>query len=170
MDIVFKAKHWQIFVGYILLNLIVWLIYMTDQTTGSFLEIVLGLIYFGWTLLLGYGLARRQNKLNSTGFKTFIITGVLLIVVVSLSSQLKWIQEIQTGPTGFLIIVVLAVYVLTSLAIVYSYPVRTLKQLETDEEIDINDYFGDVFLLIFFPIGIWTIQPRVNRLADFSTD
>ncbi len=170
MDIVFKAKHWQIVVGYFLLNLIIWLVDIIDQTAGLFLQIAGVVIYFGWILLLGYGLAKRQNKLDSTGFRIFVITGILLSIVNSLSPQLKVIQGIHSGATSTLIFVVLAVYMLISLSIIYSYPVKTLKQLETDSEIDINDYFGDIFLFIFFPIGIWTIQPRLNRLADSKTD
>ena len=65
-----------------------------------------------------------------------------------------------------LLTLLFVVYFIASLAIIFSYPAKTIKRLETKGEIDINDYFGDIFRLLFWPIGIWTIQPRINKLID----
>jgi hypothetical protein len=170
MDIVFKAKHWQIFGTFIFLCLFDWVLKDIDPLIGAFSYIVFISITLGWILLLGYGLARRQNKLDSINFKTFMTTGILLIIVDSLAKLLSVTQIIESRTIGVAMMLVLAVYALISLAIIYVYPAKMLKQLETNRDIDINDYFGDIIRLLFFPIGIWAIQPRINKLIDFKVD
>jgi hypothetical protein len=41
---------------------------------------------------------------------------------------------------------------------------KTLVVAETGKPATFSDYAGPFFLLWFFPVGIWIIQPRVNRL------
>ena len=170
MDIVFKAKHWQIFGIFIFLGLLDTVLKSIDPLISAFSYIVFILFELGWILVLGYGLARRQNKLDSIDFKTFMTTGILLIIVNSLSKLLNATQIIESKTLGVAVTIVLVVYALISLTIIYWYPAKMLKQLETNRDIDINDYFGDIFRLLFLPIGIWTIQPRINKLTDFKLD
>jgi len=41
---------------------------------------------------------------------------------------------------------------------------RNLAVAETGRALRFRDYAGTVFLVWFFPIGIWFVQPRINRL------
>jgi len=41
---------------------------------------------------------------------------------------------------------------------------KSLALIETGDLASFYDYAGSFFLLWFFPIGIWYIQPRINRL------
>lgn len=45
------------------------------------------------------------------------------------------------------------------------FPARTLKSIEKDKKADIGECIGDFFLIVFLPIGIWFLQPRINRVA-----
>lgn len=47
---------------------------------------------------------------------------------------------------------------------------KTIKTAELQRETAFSDFVGEFFLIWFFPIGIWFIQPRVNQLADHSHD
>jgi hypothetical protein len=47
---------------------------------------------------------------------------------------------------------------------------KTIKTAELQRETAFSDFVGEFFLIWFFPIGIWFIQPRVNQLADSSPD
>jgi hypothetical protein len=33
-----------------------------------------------------------------------------------------------------------------------------------------SDFAGEFFLIWFFPVGIWIIQPRINKLFDTNID
>ena len=47
---------------------------------------------------------------------------------------------------------------------------KSLALAEMQRPLSFYDYAGPFFLLWFFPIGIWFIQPRINRLyADHTT-
>jgi hypothetical protein len=41
---------------------------------------------------------------------------------------------------------------------------KSLVLAETGKPASFYDYAGPFFLLWFFPVGIWIVQPRVNRL------
>ena len=41
---------------------------------------------------------------------------------------------------------------------------KSLALIETGKLVSFYDYAGSFFLLWFFPIGVWFIQPRINRL------
>jgi len=171
MDIVFKIKHYQIFGTLVFIAFIQSMIQDIDPIAGSVSYIFLISVNIGWIILLGCGLAKRQKDLESARFKIFLWTGLLLIIVASGLRLFMATGQIQRETTSNVTVSILfVVYFLTSLTIIFSYPAKTLKQLETNEEIDINDYFGDIFRLLFWPIGIWTIQPRINKLTDIEVD
>jgi hypothetical protein len=41
---------------------------------------------------------------------------------------------------------------------------RNLAMAEKQEKVEFYDYAGAFFLLWFFFIGVWFIQPRINRM------
>lgn len=41
---------------------------------------------------------------------------------------------------------------------------KTVVILELKTKIKLIDYIGTFFLFVFFPIGIWYLQPRINNL------
>ena len=46
------------------------------------------------------------------------------------------------------------------------FSAKTLKSVEMQRIATFSDYAGEFFLLWFFPIGIWVIQPRLNKLIE----
>lgn len=42
---------------------------------------------------------------------------------------------------------------------------KCLRSVEAGGEVNLGAYIGDFFLLLFLPIGIWILQPRINRIA-----
>lgn len=47
---------------------------------------------------------------------------------------------------------------------------KSLALAETARPVSFYDYAGPFFLLWFFPIGIWIIQPRINRLYESTME
>jgi hypothetical protein len=41
---------------------------------------------------------------------------------------------------------------------------KNLLLVETGKQVSFYEYAGPFFLLWFFPIGVWIVQPKVNRL------
>ena len=42
---------------------------------------------------------------------------------------------------------------------------KSLLIAERDRPVSFTEYAGAFFLIWFLPVGIWTIQPRINRLC-----
>lgn len=46
----------------------------------------------------------------------------------------------------------------------FAFPTKIIKTIELDRKTTVGDYIGDFFLLLFTPLGVWFIQPRVNTI------
>jgi len=53
-------------------------------------------------------------------------------------------------------------HILSMFGLIYSffYVAKTFKTVELQREVSFSDFAGDFFLLLFFPIGVWIIQPK----------
>jgi hypothetical protein len=45
---------------------------------------------------------------------------------------------------------------------------KTIKSAEMNDKATVSDYLGDFFLIWFFPIGIWVIHPRIQKILSSS--
>jgi hypothetical protein len=41
-----------------------------------------------------------------------------------------------------------------------------VKTIELQREVTFSDFAGEFFLIWFYPVGIWIIQPKVNKFAQ----
>jgi hypothetical protein len=69
-------------------------------------------------------------------------------------------------PLAMLGIVIFPLHLLAVGCMFYllSFVSKNLALAETGKEVTFYDYAGPFFLLWFFPIGVWIVQPRMNRL------
>jgi hypothetical protein len=42
---------------------------------------------------------------------------------------------------------------------------KTIKTAELQREVSFSDFVGEFFMLWFYPIGIWILQPKINQIA-----
>lgn len=68
--------------------------------------------------------------------------------------------------TPVVIIAVFPLHLLAMFCLFYGpgFITRNLVAAETGKVVSFRDYVGPLLLLWFFPVGIWFIQPRINRL------
>ncbi|MGI9272392.1 MAG: hypothetical protein ACR2QT_11495 [Woeseiaceae bacterium] len=64
--------------------------------------------------------------------------------------------------------IIIPMHLLAMVAIFYvlGFAARNLIMAERQEPVTFFDYSGPFFLIWFFPIGVWFVQPRVNRLVS----
>jgi hypothetical protein len=43
---------------------------------------------------------------------------------------------------------------------------KSLKAVELQRTVTFRDYVADFFLFWFFPIGVWFIQPKINKIFN----
>jgi hypothetical protein len=72
------------------------------------------------------------------------------------------------NPNPSMIAVILPLHFFAMFCLFYDlyFVSKNLVMVETGKRVTFYDYAGPFFLIWFFPIGIWFIQPRINRLYE----
>ncbi|WP_426491678.1 hypothetical protein [Hymenobacter sp. 102] len=123
---------------------------------------------FGWLWTLGTYLARRlpagtvapvrwlHAALVLPGAYILLILGALATVVSTTA------PAVQSAWALFIV----PLHLLSMAGILYSlqYVARALRSVELQRPAQFSEFVGEFFLLWFYPVGIWFIQPRINRL------
>lgn len=145
--LLFGSKHWQVFLLFV----------------GAFmLEAVeiraVPCLYLLWLPLIGIRMNRFLPAYYRTHYLLHLVAWGMMIVgyaITPFRKQTSWLG------IGFFILS------LSSFIMVFSFIARAVRSLETHDRATVNDYFGDIFLyMFFFPLGVWFIQPRLNLLYN----
>jgi hypothetical protein len=43
---------------------------------------------------------------------------------------------------------------------------KTFKTVELQREVSFSDFVGEFFMIWFYPVGIWIIQPKINKMIE----
>ena len=167
-----RAKHWQIFV-------LMWGAYLigTMALVGSVPEgrienplkvglfaeaVMLPFIVcsMGWLWSMGFflfSISEVALKLNIHYFRIAIIFPTLYILA-GLPFFLSRNHIVES--------VIIPVHLLAMICFFYAlyFVSKSLVMVEKGEVVTRNDYTLTLFLLFFSLVGIWLIQPRINRL------
>ena len=184
MRVLLQLKHWQLFIVLIVMPLVMDFIFIgtsifsnndpSPLMTIFLIVIIFSLcIFFAWFYALGTNLHKKlpgSVEMNLTKFKIFLVIPFLFILFVCLlmlfminnSIAGKEPPTIGVGILGIL----LPVDLFSFFCIFYClyFNAKVLKAVELQREVSFEDYVGEFFLIWFFPIGLWFIQPKVNKL------
>jgi hypothetical protein len=169
-----RAKHWQVFV-------LVWGAYFVGQMAmvavipegpvidhplrvGLFAEAVMSpflLFFMGWLWSLGSFLFSTSGSSLRPSIRAFRFA--VIFSTLYLFAALPFF--LSSGSTATeTVILPLHLLALACLTYVFYFDARSLAIAEKGEEATSNDHVLPFFLLFFSLIGIWLIQPRINRL------
>lgn len=163
---VFKAKHWHIFFAFLIFPFLQATLQGINARLDLFFHILFVVLYVGWLLLLGCGL-KKISKNPGMSYRTFLAIGFGLFIVIISFRVLVLTDNIflKRFDETFLAISMMC-FIWTALVVMASFIGKSLRMIETDDDVSVNDYFEDTLALIFWPIGIWTFQPRINKIAN----
>lgn len=176
MNRVMKMKNWQLFIilsvslivsvviGYVEIN-IGNLEYIKSATV--FREIGM-IIYLSWLLVLGLSLnsvKSNPHKFRSGLFVFFGITSILGYTDLNLDALMDDRNSIPE-------IISMLLTLLTFIGIIYIFynVPKSLKSIEVGEQVKFKDCIVELILLIIFPIGVWILQPRFNRISQVADE
>lgn len=158
--ILLKLRHWQVF---LLLFLILILANYTFENSEIITRVLnmLGIqLYFFWILGLGMTLTSVAEEKVIAKRLVFIVNAIILLATGFIVSVFFEEGYESNSFFGFL----LGVYLLYAIIQFSSYPAKILKSIEIGEEARFSNYFGYFLMFIFWPFGIWLIQPKLNKL------
>ena len=169
-----RAKHWQIFlllfgVGYVGGSAAMLLSFTTARSPEEFLKISLpfGFVMVLFMLCLAAWLWSMGSFLNSIGqpalrLRLGFFRFALLYPTVYIFIFLALFGI--TNPALLALIFPLHFFAMYCLFYDLYFVSKSLALVEMGKLVSFYDYAGSFFLLWFFPIGVWFIQPRINRL------
>ena len=190
-----KAKHWQLFAllfGLPLLGQVFFMYQIISSTMtendpdigGIFsvlsvfpiLMLIVGGVFYGWIWSISIGLGnslREELKINNRWFKTsfFYLIGYLVLFMLFFMYMFIGIQgslavDVDVAPTYFVIIFPLHMIAMVCSFYILYFAAKVFKTAEFRRSVSFSDFAGEFFLLWFFFIGVWIIQPKVNRLVE----
>jgi hypothetical protein len=154
------AKHWQIFI-LLIIGLIVGNFSVENEPTITALLTTVGIfIYAIYPLAVGHFLQDYLPKKVELNHNLFLINVFIWIAVYSIIMILSDGQ----GMTFNGLIALPFFYVFYAFLHSIVFPAKTLKSIELGKKASFGEYLGDFFLIVFLPIGIWFLQPRINRI------
>ena len=168
MSIYLKAKHWQIFivlVGSMFIGQALTLSSIINGGTSSPVAILLptllmGILFYGWIWSISVACYKTLSNELATSPKLMQIGLVYALVYIVIAALFFF------EPGKKLPVYGIFMHLLAMVAIFYSlgFTAKQLTKLERNKDVTFFTYSGPFFLLWFFPIGVWFIQPKVNQL------
>ncbi|SFH51514.1 hypothetical protein [Pedobacter insulae] len=155
-------KHWQIFpiivLGAIMYNFTI----EGDQFSTMIIRIIGAVIYSLWPILTGNELNQILPKRVTVNFNFFLIN-----ILISLGTFVSiLVLSNGEGMTFSGIYAIPMLYVFFAILYCLAFPAKLLNCIETGKEASMGQYLGDFFLVFFLPIGIWFLQPRINKVVE----
>lgn len=179
-----KAKHWQIFIVTFglpfLLDLILMPMSIENTTPGDMIKfmpvimIVFMAGFFGWLWSIAIGLQEKvpsDVKMKVSKFKIFFFIPLVYILLIMgfMGTIFGGVsQEPNVALIGVIMAIIIPIHLLSMFGVFYSlyFVAKTFKTVELQKEVSFSDFGGEFFLIWFFPIGIWIIQPKINKMIS----
>ncbi len=139
-------------------------------------------VFYAWLWSVGVGLQESIHpewRLKVNTFKTVLLIMGLgnlvlsFIIFNSMSSLFANLEEMVSGAALFpfdpsLMIIFIPLYILLFVGLIYClhFVAKTLKTAEYQREVKFSEFAGEFVLFWFYIIGIWILQPRINKISN----
>ena len=182
---ILKAKHWQVFLIVLILPTLIYL--ATSSINSPLIQIlstylyttlsIVGIMIYLWlvTISLQKSLPKSKRKLSSRYdilFTIPILLFILLVVmhILKIDGAIGIIGDENRAKAVFVSEKMLKttlplIFALTASALLCVLIVsKALKSAMLKKEVKFTEYIPELIQFIFFPIGIWILQPKINKL------
>jgi hypothetical protein len=187
MKIFLKAKHWQIFLVTIGLPILIEIITMPFIILGNNPMLLMSIMplmmlffmggFFGWLWAVANGLQYKvpgEIKMKVKKFKIFFFIPLVYFILIFgfMSFEFQGFMTNESEPSvsliGLLIGIIIPLHLFSMFCIFYSlyFTAKTFKTVELQREVTFSDFAGEFFMIWLFPIGIWIIQPKINKMIE----
>lgn len=199
-SIFLRAKHWQIFVPFMIIPFIAMIVFsiivavlMVSNTPENpedgvwvayfmpFLFAISGFVQFSWfwNVLTKLSTLIPAEKVNMPvkRIKLFFLIPIIYICLIPLFVAFVITNIANQDPAGIMKVAIAGFFVfILHLFCIFCmfhtiyFAAKTIRAAELQRNVTFSDFTGDFFLIWFFPVGIWFIQPRINKLIEQSND
>jgi hypothetical protein len=197
MAIFLRMKHWQLFLLYFGIPFVVQIVFMFSLFTElmhnpnplimmgylKFFPVMMVLFVgtlFGWFWAVATGLQKLipvDVKMKLTLFKVFFFIPLVYILLISTVVAFVFtgnMANIANNPApvfiGFAIIFPIHLFSMFCIFYCLYFVAKTIKTVELQREVTFSDFAAEFFLTWFFFIGVWILQPRINKMVHKVDD
>jgi hypothetical protein len=172
-DLFLRAKDWQLFLllfvipvvlevsatGYIPASIRSW----RELRPGGFVHI--GLMFAGILCLVAWlwALGSFLNPLQKPGVRLKLPFFRAALIYPPVYTIVFFAVFFTSGPP-FQVVLPLHLSAIFCLLYSFYFVARSLVTVNKGKQVSFSDYARVLVLLYFYPIGIWSIQPRINQL------
>ncbi|MEP2279525.1 hypothetical protein [Maribacter sp.] len=128
-------------------------------------------IFFGWFWSMAIGLQKNipseiTMKVQKFKILFFIPLIYIILLLVFMGGLFSGISTNSFSLIGWPLYIFVLLHLFSMFCIFYSmyFVAKTIKTAELKRKVKFGDFAGEFFLLWFYFIGIWIIQPKVNTL------
>jgi hypothetical protein len=169
-----RAKHWQLFLAFTCTWLFGPVIGIAAQISvssksGAVTDNLIGggvwafgmLCFMGWLWAMGMFCNSLNDPVTGGRTRFFQVALIYPLLYMCAFVALFFYSSSSISPW---VIVPLHLFAMFCMFYDLYFVSKNLTMAETGRAATFNDYAGPFFLVWFFPLGIWFVQPRVNRL------
>ena len=191
-----KAKHWQLFLLTFGIPMIFQFVMMGTMfakfVSGNnpdplfmfsymkFFPLIMILfigVFFGWFWSIVIGLqkvipAEAQMKLKRFKIFFFIPLVYILFLSIYIGVAMSGFPDsfYFTNPEliGGMMALIFPLHLFSMFCIFHSlyFVAKAFKTAELKRKVSFSDFAGEFFLIWFYPIGIWIVQPKINKMIE----
>lgn len=177
MNIFLKLKHWQLFCLILIMSFTSFLFFMqyVDTPNRNYLiGFILAFIAYifiilGWVYFITIFFLKKIKHLKIVGNKIpfriamFILILIVILFVINILLNITHNGDINKINFPYLIMPLCLLFSVCLLYCFYCFA-KILKTVELKRQVYLNEFIGEIFLLCFLYIGLWVLQPRINKL------
>ncbi|WP_291727883.1 hypothetical protein [Bernardetia sp.] len=132
-------------------------------------------LIFSWFWSVANGLQNAvpaSVSMKTIKFRIFSIIPLLYVSAICVFmfisiSKIKP-QDLPQIPMEWIGIAILILHIVSIFGVLYTiyFAAKTLKTVELQREVSFREFASEFFMFLFFPIGIWILQPRINDIVE----
>lgn len=197
-NIFLKAKHWHLFLltfglptlfQFVMIGSTIASIssgehrsptYMGNMAILPIIMILFIGTFFGWFWSVAIGLQSKVPagvKMKTTKFKIIFFTPMVyalflfIAVGISIGGVMHGGGKPNPGLIAGMMAIIVPLHLFSMFCVFYSlyFVAKTIKTVELQRETSFSDFAGEFFMVWFFPIGIWILQPKINKMIENKT-
>ncbi len=161
MKFILRLKHWQVFLILLIGSITSNFTWVDHELFNMALNSFGLIIYFFWYFAVGLELTEHLPPRVELPRTLFIVNAFVLIISMLILITVFDGEYASNGLLGFLWIG----YFMYAMFQFMLYPSKALRTIEQGTEATFGQYFRYVLLTIIWPIGIWWIQPKLNKIS-----
>jgi hypothetical protein len=170
MTKILNLKHWQVFALLCTpyaVSIIFWQANfsfgnITAPKISAIAAVISLILFFSWILSIGLFLNNIPD--NPYRFKKWLLIFAVLCCILGYSELNLQRLNLANGNIPNPISALMTPLVFFGVVYTFYNVPKSLKSLESDKRAKLSEWIIDAFMIFFFPIGIWIIQPRLNKI------